>query len=351
MNKKKIITGIVVIFLIGIGAMTYLYFDGIQAPSDSKEEIIVSIESGTTSKGVLDKLEENGLLKNRLAADICLKLGNYNTLQANTYVLNQSMDLETILTIINTGDYDYLLKTKFTIKEGATIPENAKVIAEALDVKTNDVLKVWGNREYLQSLMNEYWFITDDILATDIIYPLEGYLAAETYFITDPEPTIELATKHALDQMAKNLKGQEDAIKAMKMTPHEFLTFASIVQSEAGDSESAMIAGVFINRLDEGMMLQSDVTVNYANQIKTVDVTAAHLSIDSRYNTYKYAGLPVGPICSPSVSTIDACLNYTKNDFLYFVADVWGENPTGKVYYSKTFAEHNKKANELKAKR
>lgn len=349
-KKKKIIIGLGATIIVIMALITFLYFDGIKAPSNKSEEVIVQIENGTSRSGILDVLEEKGLIKNRFAADIFVKFNHFNTLQANTYVLNKNMDLETILTIMNTGDFDYLLKTKFTIKDGTTIPECAKAIGEALGLNEAEVLNVWQDESYLRSLIDEYWFITDEILNPEIVYPLEGYLAAETYFVTDMDPTVETVTKYALDQMDANLKEYKDKIENMNMTVHEFLSFAAVVQGEAGDDESAMIAGVFINRLNQNMLLQSDATVNYANQTKTIDVTYTHLSVDSKYNTYKYTGIPVGPICSVSTKTIDACLNYKENDYLYFVADAWGSHPTGEVFYSKTYEEHMKKVNELKAK-
>ena len=120
-------------------------------------------------------------------------------------------------------------------------------------------------------------------------------------------------------------------------TAHQFLTFASVVERESLFNEDRpIIAGVFMNRLDINMLLQSDITVNYAWDRTGVDVTYDHLEIDSPYNTYKYAGLPIGPISSVSAVTLDACANYTSHDYYYFFA-----KEDGTVIYSSTLSEHN----------
>ena len=123
---------------------------------------------------------------------------------------------------------------------------------------------------------------------------------------------------------------------------HEFLALSSIVENESlFEKDRPKIAGVFINRLNEDMALQSDITVLYALQEKRVDVTYADLEVDSKYNTYKNTGLPVGPVCAVSASTMDDVLNYEKSDYLYFFAT---EN--GEVIYSKTLEEHEKVVEE-----
>ena len=127
----------------------------------------------------------------------------------------------------------------------------------------------------------------------------------------------------------------------------QILTLASIVQFEsATKSDMKKIAGVFYNRLDDNMKLQSSVTVCYAlyDDFKDAQDCEVNTDVDSPYNTYEHKGLPIGPILNPGEDAIDAVLHPTKSDYLYFVADINGD---GKVYYSKTLEEHEKKMEEL----
>jgi len=131
--------------------------------------------------------------------------------------------------------------------------------------------------------------------------------------------------------------------KSLKMSPQEIITLASIVQLEILKSdEKKRIAGVYINRLKKGMLLQADPTVIYANgNFDVRRVTREMTKIDSPYNTYKYTGLPPGPICVPALSTIDAVLNYEHHDYIYFCAK---DDFSGYHSFAKTLAQHNQNA-------
>ena len=180
------------------------------------------------------------------------------------------------------------------------------------------------------------------MLFRSIMFPLEGYIYPETYFVSDENPSIEQVTEMILDKTEEELTARKGAITEMRMTVHEFLALTSIVENESlFEKDRPIIAGVFVNRLAKDMTLQSDITVLYALQEKRVDVTYEDLEVDSKYNTYKYAGLPVGPVCSPSAPAMDDLLNYEKSDYLYFFA-----TEDGKVLYSKTLEEHNKVVRE-----
>ena len=340
MNKK--ITALIAAAVIVVLFAAVFFITGTGAVSNEDEETIVTIESGSGSYQIIDALDEAGLIKNKTVAKVYIMIFAPDNLQANTYVLNKNMDLKTMIEIISTGDFEHLLKTKFTIIEGSTIPDAAENIAEALGFEKEDVLKVWSDKAFLKELIDEYWFLTEDILDSDIMFPLEGYLYPETYFVVDQEPTVESVTRHCLDIMNENLTPLKEQIESMNMSIHEFVTLASVVEAESLYAEDySAIAGVFFNRLVAVMPLQSDITVLYALQEKRVDVTLNDLEVDSKYNTYKYAGLPVGPVCTVRAEILDACVNYEKHDYLYFFA-----TETGKVIYNKTLAEHNATVSE-----
>lgn len=360
MKKIKIVAiSVGIICAIAIG-LIFFYFDGQRAVSSTSKEVEVEISGSTNA--VLNQLDKAGLLKNKTVAMIYTKLNNYD-FKANTYILNQNMDLKTILSILE-GDKEYISSNKITILEGYTIPESAKQVAkvanieidkenlsddELLELKTQKVLETWANKEYLQTLIDKYWFLDQIILSDEIMFALEGYLAPDTYVITK-KTSIEDITTMMLDEMGKNLDVFRAEIAQFKvnninLTVHQFLSLASIVQCEASkpSQDQAKIAGVFINRLEKPMRLQSDVTVNYANQMKTVAVTNKHLEVDSKYNTYKYDGLPIGPISSVSKEVIDSCLHYQKSEALFFFA-----LKDGTIIYSNTYDEHQQVVKENK---
>lgn len=352
MKNKKIILIIIgaVVGIALIGSILF-YNHGISAVSSKDEEVIVKIESGTSASQMLEALDEAGLVNNKFCGKLFLKFNHFDNLQANTYIFHKNMSLSEIFGIIENPDFKYVLKSKLTIKEGNTIPEVAKSFSEILNISDDDIIKAWSKQDYLKSLINDYWFIDNSILNKNLLYPLEGYLYPETYYVTDDKPTVESVTKLALDMMDKKLTPYKDKIKALNWTPHQFLTFASVVERESGQGETdrPMIAGVFMNRLKKGMLLQSDITVNYAWQRTGVDVSYSHLEIDSRYNTYKYTGLPVGPISTVPITTMEACINYKKHDYVYFFAkkDAKDKSKTV-VVYTKTYEEHTQQVKKAK---
>ena len=344
--KGSNIKGILIILIVAVVLITggaFFYLGGIGAvDAKNNDTITVNIPSGSGASSIVDILDENGLVKNKLCAKIHAKINGYDSLQANSYMFNKSMTLPEMFEAINTGDFEYISKEQFTIIEGATIPQAAEAMAQELPYTEKEILAAWSDKDYLNELIEKYWFITDDVLADGIMYPLEGYIYPETYFVTDENATIEDITAVMLDKTDEELSERKDAIEKSGRSVHEFLALSSIVENESlFEKDRPKIAGVFINRLNEDMALQSDITVLYALQEKRVDVTYADLEVDSKYNTYKNTGLPVGPVCAVSASTMDDVLNYEKSDYLYFFAT---EN--GEVIYSKTLEEHEKVVEE-----
>lgn len=342
--NKKIKVLIVAFFLCIIGCALF-YINGIASVSSDDEEVVVTIESGQGVSSIIETLDDAGLIKNTLCAKIFVKINSYNNLQANTYILNKNMSLNEIFSILEDPDFEYLLSTKVTIIEGMTIPDVVDAYCEAVDDASSDEFyDLLSDESYLETLIENYWFLDEEILSEDIMYSLEGYLYPETYLLSVSDLSIESFIESALDTMDVYLSDFKKAIEESDFSVHELLTLSSIVESEAlYDDDKATIAGVFMNRLEIDMLLQSDVTVNYAWQKTGVDVTESELTIDSPYNTYKYYGLPIGPIGAVTSSTIEATLNYEEHDYLYFFAKEDGE-----VIYSETLAQHNAAIAEYK---
>lgn len=338
-GTKTILIILAVFLILAAGAMIFVwnyYKEGIAAVSDKSEEVIFTVENGATATSVLYDLKEAGLVQDVLCGKVYLKLNDVGILQANSYILNKNMSLEKIFDIMANPSGEYVLQFSVTILDGYSLPDISESIASAMEIEATEVMDLLNDKTYLNSLIDKYWFLTDEIFAKGIKYPLEGYLYPET-FSFNSNVTLEDVIEGSLDMMGKYLDSVKEAIENRGWTVHEFLTFASIVERESlYDEDRPKIAGVFMNRLNANMLLQSDITVNYAWDRTGVDVTYAHLEIDSPYNTYKYAGLPIGPISSVSEVTMDACVDYEDNEYYYFFA-----KQDGTVIYSRNLSEHN----------
>lgn len=296
----------------------------------SEEQVVVEIPNGSGASMIVEILDESGLVRNKTCAKINARIGGYNSLQANTYIFNKGMSFQQIMKVINEGTFEYVSKESVEVKDGARLTQVAAAISGQLPFSADEILAKWNDREYLSQLIDKYWFLTDDILDDDVMNPLEGYLYADTYFITAGSDTIEGFTEMCLDRMDAELTERKSQIEASGFSVHEFLTLTSIVTKEATSSDQAAVAGVFMNRLDQGMSLGSDVTVGYIFDIDRVELKQSQLDSDNPYNTRKFAGLPPGPISTVIGDAMDAVLNYEKSEDLFFFAD---EN--GTVHFFK----------------
>ncbi len=332
---------LILILVLLVGAGGY-YTLGLRPVDPSSEEtVVVEIPSGSGASAIVDILDDAGLVRNKFCAKVNSRLGGYNDLQANTYNFSPSMSFQEIMKVINTGDFEYISKESIEVKDGARLQQVAEAMAEQLPYSADEIMAKWSDKQYLQELIGKYWFLTDEILDEDIMYPLEGYLYADTYFVTTDNSTIEGFTEMCLDSMDAVLTERKSQIEASGFTVHQLLTLTSIVTKEATAEDQAGVAGVFMNRLAQDMSLGSDVTVCYIFQEDRVDLKVSQLESTSPYNTRKYAGLPPGPICQVVSDAIDATLNYEKHDYLFFIAD-----EQGVVRYSTDEAGHQSNIEE-----
>ena len=331
--KALLILILLLALAVGLGGA---YTMGLRPVEPGNEDpVAVEIPSGSGASTIVELLDDAGLVRSRFWAKVNTRLGGYNSLQANTYVFNKSMAFNSIMDVINNGDFDYISKESVEVKDGARLEQVAAAMSEQLPFSAEEIMEKWSDKDYLNELIGKYWFLTDDILDKDIMYPLEGYLYADTFFVTTDNSTIEGFTEMCLDRMQEELDARRDAIESSEFSLHEILTLTSIVTKEAAAEDQPGVAGVFMNRLDNDMSLGSDVTVCYIFQEDRVDLKQSQLDSDSPYNTRKFKGLPPGPICQVVGSAIDAVIDYESNDYLFFYA-----GPDGTVYYAKTEAEH-----------
>ena len=336
-SKSKVIAIVAAMIAVCILGGVLFFTSGLGAVSkDDKSDVVVTVESGSGAYDILYALDEAGLVKNGFCGKLYMKFLAPDTLQANTYVLNKTLTFKEQIEIIATGDVHYVQSSRFTIIEGATYKDAAAAISKTLGFTEDEIIAKWSDTAFLEKLIDEYWFLTDEILQDGILCPLEGYLYPETYTIMETNPDLENVTRMILDLTGEQLAPLKDGMHSLKMSCHEFLSFASVVENESlFEEDRAKIAGVFMNRLKKDMALQSDITVLYALGEKRVDVTYADLEVDSLYNTYKHAGLPIGPVSNPYRKTMEDCINYEKHDYYYFFA-----TKDGDVLYTKTLAEH-----------
>lgn len=346
-RKRKLnIKGIFFVFIIFLALFSFLIFnfynDSLKAPSKVSEEVVFTVNSGDSTKKVLNNLKTNGLIKNIDTALIYIKLNNLSNIKAGDYILNKNWNVKEIFEFINNSTNAISDDVKVTIIEGDWAKDIAKKISEKLGISSDELINLWNDENYIRSIMVDYPFLTEEIFNENVRIKLEGYLFPETYLFAK-DSTKEEVTKKLLDQTLKVYKEYKDKIDSSNLSVHKLFTLASIVQYEASKEEDMkLIAGVFYNRLNINMKLQSSVTVCYAiDKEKNDDWMKCEVNpnFDSPYNTYKYNGLPPGPILNPGKVAIEATLNPSNSNYLYFMADVYGD---GKVYYAETYEEHSK---------
>lgn len=353
MKKVLLVLGILVvcITLAFLGCIKY-YKDNIGPVSSSEENVSFIIEEGDTYYSISSKLKNAGLIKSEDIYKIYIKLNKPATgLKVGEYTLRPNMGIEEILSYLSDSKNAISTDIQIGFVEGKNMRYIASVIANNTTNTEEDVFNLLKDEKYLNELIETYWFIDKSILNKDIYYSLEGYLYPNTYNFKDKDVTVKEIFKVMLDEEAKQLESYKAEIQKSKYTYHELLTLASIIELEAGNDEyRAEVASVFYNRLAINMSLGSDVTTYYASKVDMGerDLYVTELQAVNAYNTRSdsMAGkLPVGPICNPSISNIEAVLRPAKTKYLYFVADKKGE-----VHFTKTYNEHLSKIQELKDK-
>ena len=348
-NKKILIMGIIaIILLIVIGAIIW-YFTSISPVSKNEDEVEVIIPLGSGTSRIADILKENNIIKNKTAFKLYVKLNKVSDFQAGTYYLKQSMNLKEITEMLKTGIMHDPNQLSLTYLEGKNFRWLAKKIAEETNNTEEEVMAVVEDEEYIDTLIDKYWFLTDDIKDKNIYYSLEGYLFPDSYMIENKDAKVEDIFEKMLDRMEKILDEYKDEIENSKYSVHEILTIASIIEMESMSDEGRKdVSSVIYNRLNSGMAIQSDVTTYYAVKVDMGERDLYQKELDT-YNPYNTRGpnmegrLPIGPISSVSKNSIEAALEPSNTDYLFFVAD-----KNGKLYFTKTVSEHNEIVSKLK---
>lgn len=340
LKNKKLLTLVIIVALVVIALVSSFVLYTIKTSPVGKSDDLITFEiaQGETSDVILSNLKEQGLIKDPTMAKICMKVNGLSDLKSGVFYMKNSMDTKAILTSLNDINQASHSSGMITFREGLWAKDMAILIEQKTGINHNELITLWNDETYIRSLMDKYPFINEDMFREGLRVKLEGYLFPETYTFTK-DASAEEITETFLDHFAIIYEKYADEIRQSGMSIQEVITFASVVQYEASKIEDMkMIAGVFNNRLAAGMKLQSSVTICYAlyDDLTNGEECEVNPDIDSPYNTYVHEGFPVGPILNPGEEAIEAVLHPTANDYLYFVADIYGD---GSVHYAKTYEE------------
>ena len=365
-KKKKfrfvrfLVTLLILLALLGVGGFYgYRYAESALQPIDpsSKQYVKVQIPEGSNSQEIGSILEKSGLIKHGLLFTAYVKYKNYSDLKSGYYNLQKSMSTEDLIKALQKGgtpEPQEVVYANLIIPEGFTLEQIAQTVAQLQGefkepLTTEAFMAKVQDENFIAQEVAKYPKLLESLPAKDsgVRYRLEGYLFPATYTIKE-STTIESLIDEMLATMDKNLSPHYATIKEKNLTVNELLTIASLVEKEGAKTEDRkLIAGVFYNRLNLGIPLQSNIAILYAEgklgqKISLADDVAIDTAIDSPYNVYTNIGLMPGPVDSPSLDAIESSINQTKSDNLFFVANV----QDGKVYFAATKEEHDKNVEE-----
>lgn len=350
MKKFRNIAAILVIICLVVIIASCTYYNiNIGKVSDDPALKEITIKEGSIGS-IAVTLKEQNLIKNITIFKLYTKLTNKTNLKAGIYELSEDMGVKKIVDVLETGSKINPNEVSITFKEGINIRKIATLIEENTNNTYDNVLTKLNDQKYINGLIEKYWFLTDNIKSNKIYYPLEGYLYPNTYRFSSKDVSVEEIFEKMLEEMDKKITPYKEEIQNSDLNVHEILTLSSIVELEgAKANDRKKVAGVFYNRINDGWSLGSDVTTYYALKIDDFKTSLTEdkglYKCDYAYNTRcdKFIGLPVGPICNPSIESIEASIEPEKHNYYYFVADCKGQ-----VYLSKNSTEHYNIINKLK---
>jgi len=313
--------------IIGVGVMGYLGYRMVYKPNvwlNGQPSVSLNIKSGSDWEDVKGMLYKNGTIINRASFEQLARLMKYpDHIKPGHYLLKEGMSNRQIITKLRARQQDpvKLVFNNIRIKE-----ELAGHIAEQIETDSVSLLKLLNDRAFLQ----KFGFTPDNVMSMFIPNTYEVYW--------------DISAEKFMERMYKEYKAfwnekRKARLAEIRLTELQAITLASIVEKETNQNEEKPdIAGVYMNRLRDGWLLQADPTLVYAlGDFSIKRVLNVYKTINSPYNTYMYMGLPPGPICLPSISSIDAVLNYRQHKYMYFCAR---EDFSGYHNFAVTMNEH-----------
>jgi UPF0755 protein len=312
--------------IIAVGLFRYIFLPNVITPEN--QPVSIYIPTGSSFKDVQNILYGKGLVANHRSFEWVAGRKNYPSMvRPGHYLLRGSMSNNELVNMLRSGAQAPVRVIFNNIRK---IEELAGKVSRQIEADSVSLIGCWNDRGFLASLGTtpeevimifipntyEFWWTTNAMEFTERMYKESGKF-------WDGE--------------------REKKAESLRMSRMDIIILASIIEKETQkNDEKPAIAGVYINRLRKDWPLQADPTVVFAvGDFEIKRVLTAHTKINSPYNTYIYHGLPPGPICIPSVASIDAVLNYLKHDYMFFCAKA---DLSGYHAFSRTLAEHNRHA-------
>lgn len=317
----------------------FLFLSSFELSREMKVESIVSIERGSSVSDIARMLKNEGIIRSEyFFIGYLFLVGESKSLQAGSYRITPDMNLIEIAKDISLGK---VIFENITIIEGWTISDIAIYYEVEGFGKKEDILKITGISAPQANLLG-----VEEMSAEEFDFEilrdkpkessLEGYLYPDTYRIEPDNP------KKLVIAMIKNLESKmtDDILEKIEqsgMNIHQVVTFGSLIEKEVIlPEDKGMVSDIMRRRLSINMPLQIDATVNYVTGRKGIDVTISETQVNSPYNTYQNRGLPIGPICNPSIESITAVINPIENQYWYYLSDP----ETKKTIFSRNHLEH-----------
>jgi UPF0755 protein len=328
---KKVGLLFVILILVGIvlgGAYTYDAY--LIQPASDAETVSFTVQEGERGQGIAERLVEEGVISSEFFFRVYVRLSDA-TLQAGSFEFEKGMNIHSVVNALGDASVE---EVQITIPEGYTAEQIGDVVTDAFSGITEEDWELATGSEGV-------WMTT---ALAPLVIPsaqgLEGYLFPDTYRFR-----ADVSAQEIVDTMITTLKRRiaeqgivlpESGVFGNGFTTHEMLTLASIVQREVlSVPDMKTVAGIFYTRMQIGMALQADSTVNYITGKKDPGVSLEDSRIESAYNTYTVLGLPPGPISNPGIDAIVATLEPSDSNYLYFLTD-----PEGNVHYASSFEGH-----------
>lgn len=336
------------IILLAVVIVIFSFFHGLNQPASNQDEPVnFLIEPGQGMKEISENLFEENLIDSKFYFLFYVwTKGWEKKLQAGEYVLNKNMNIKEIGRMLSGGegvDEEVII----TVIEGWNTREIGQYLESKGMFQSEELLELAGfpgiyygtakDMPRPKDFSSDYNFLADK----PKLYGLEGYLFPDTYRVYE-DVTLEDIVRKMLNNFDKKLTLEmRTEIKKQGWTIYEIITLAAIIEKEVGRPEDMkMISDIFHKRLQTGIALQSDATINFITKKGVTRPSTEDLAVEHPYNTYKHRGLPPGPIANPGLAAIEAAIYPTANDYYYFLT-----TPEGEVIYSYNYEGHLEEKN------
>jgi len=315
---------LLVVVIIGAVAAWMLFGPTVKEP----EGKYLYIRTGATYEDVKDSLIKNKVISETLAFDKIARSVNYDkNIRPGRYKISRGMNIINLVRMLKNGNQ---APVNLTITKLRTREDLARKLGENFEFGTEQAMNFLNNKDSLA----KYELDTNTVMTAII---------PNTYTMTWNNTPAKVFSKLYREEEKFWTRDRKDKAQRLHLTPKEVYTLASIVEEETNmQADKGKIASVYMNRINKGMNLAADPTVKYAmRNFGLKRILYGHLAYESPYNTYRNKGLPPGPICTPSIKTIDAVLDQPETDYLFFVAK---PELSGYSVFSNNYAEHQKHA-------